>query len=59
MRAVPAGEPVGYGCHGASDQSETVLVADGLRRELGDGKGSLFIKNRRVPIAGSIAGQAG
>ena len=28
--------------------------ADGLRRELGEGKGSLFIKGQRVPITGKI-----
>ena len=59
VRAVPAGEPVSYGCHGSSDHDREIAVipvgyADGLRRELGDGRGSLFIKNRRVPIAGNI-----
>ncbi|MCK7541857.1 MAG: alanine racemase [Marinilabiliales bacterium] len=59
VRAVPAGEPVSYGCRGASDHDREIAVipvgyADGLRRELGDGRGSLFIKNRRVPIAGNI-----
>ena len=59
VRRVPAGEPVSYGCRGASDHDREIAVipvgyADGLRRELGEGRGSLFIRNRRVPIAGSI-----
>ncbi|MCI0522775.1 MAG: bifunctional UDP-N-acetylmuramoyl-tripeptide:D-alanyl-D-alanine ligase/alanine racemase, partial [Bacteroidales bacterium] len=59
VRAVPAGEPVSYGCNGAADSDREIAVipvgyADGLRRELGNGRGSLFIRGRRVPIAGSI-----
>ncbi|MRR19635.1 bifunctional UDP-N-acetylmuramoyl-tripeptide:D-alanyl-D-alanine ligase/alanine racemase [bacterium] len=59
VRRVPAGEPVSYGCHGASDHDREIAVipvgyADGLRRELSEGRGSLFIRNRRVPVTGSI-----
>jgi len=59
VRVVPAGEPVSYGCRGASDHDREIAVipvgyADGLRRELGEGRGSLIIKGRRVPITGSI-----
>lgn len=59
VRAVPAGEPVSYGCRGASDNDREIAVvpvgyADGLRRDLGDGRGCLFIRGRRVPIIGSI-----
>jgi alanine racemase len=59
VRKVPAGEPVSYGCNGASDSDREIAVipvgyADGLRRELGNGRGSLFIKDRKVPIIGSI-----
>ncbi len=59
VRTVPAGDPVSYGCRGASDHERQIAVipvgyADGLSRELGDGKGSLFIRGRRVPIIGSI-----
>jgi alanine racemase len=59
IRTVPAGEPVSYGCQGASDHDREIAVipvgyADGLRRELGNGRGSLFIKGRRVPIVGSV-----
>jgi alanine racemase len=59
VRRVPAGEPVSYGCMGISDRDREIAVvpvgyADGLRRELSDGKGSLFIRGRRVPIIGKI-----
>ncbi|MBE0677760.1 MAG: bifunctional UDP-N-acetylmuramoyl-tripeptide:D-alanyl-D-alanine ligase/alanine racemase [Bacteroidales bacterium] len=59
VRSVPAGDPVGYGCGGAAEYNREIAVipvgyADGLRRELGEGRGSLFIKGRRVPITGSI-----
>ncbi len=59
VRTVPAGDPVSYGCTGAADSDREIAVipvgyADGLRRELGNGRGSLFIRGRKVPIAGSI-----
>ena len=59
VRRVPAGEPVSYGGRGASDHEREIAVipvgyADGLRRSMGEGRGSLFIRGRRVPITGSI-----
>jgi alanine racemase len=59
VRTVPAGEPVSYGCKGAADHDREIAVvpvgyADGLRREMGNGRGSLFIKGRKVPITGSV-----
>ena len=59
VRIVAAGEPVSYGCHGSCGHDREIAVipvgyADGLRRELSDGRGSLFIRGRKVPIAGSI-----
>ncbi len=59
VRSVPAGDPVSYGCRGAADHDREIAVmpvgyADGLRRELGEGRGSLSIRGRRVPITGSI-----
>ncbi len=59
VRIVAAGEPVSYGCGGAAEHDREVAVipvgyADGLRRELGHGKGSLYIKGKRVPTVGSI-----
>ncbi len=59
VRRVPSGDPVSYGCRGISDLDRDIAVvpvgyADGLRRELSEGKGSLFIKGQRVPIIGKI-----
>ena len=59
MRIVPAGEPVSYGCRGVSGHDREIAVipvgyADGLRRDLGHGKGNLYIKGKRVPTVGSI-----
>ena len=59
VRTVPAGEPVSYGCSGAADYDREIAVipvgyADGLRREMGNGRGSLFIKGRKVPVIGSV-----
>ncbi len=59
VKKVPAGEPVGYGCADRSDTERMIAIlpvgyADGLRRVLGNGRGSLFIKGRRVPIVGNI-----
>jgi len=59
VRIVTAGEPVSYGCGGVSEHNREIAVipvgyADGLRRELGHGKGNLYIKGERVPTVGSI-----
>jgi alanine racemase len=59
VKKIPAGEPVGYGCKDISDRERLIAVlpvgyADGLRRILGNGKGSLFVKGRRVPLVGNI-----
>jgi Alr-MurF fusion protein len=59
VKIIPAGEPVGYGCADVSDNDRTIAVlpvgyADGLNRKMGNGKGSLFIKNTRVPIIGNV-----
>jgi alanine racemase len=59
VRTVPAGEPVSYGCKGVAESDREIAVipvgyADGLRRELGNGRGTVFIKGRRVPLTGSI-----
>ncbi|MFZ2338661.1 MAG: bifunctional UDP-N-acetylmuramoyl-tripeptide:D-alanyl-D-alanine ligase/alanine racemase [Bacteroidales bacterium] len=59
VKKVPAGEPVGYGCRDISDKERLIAIlpvgyADGLRRILGNGKGSLFVKGRRVPLVGNI-----
>ncbi|MDM8002279.1 MAG: bifunctional UDP-N-acetylmuramoyl-tripeptide:D-alanyl-D-alanine ligase/alanine racemase [Bacteroidota bacterium] len=59
VRIVAAGEPVSYGCGGMSEHDREIAVipvgyADGLRRELGHGKGKICIKGKRVPTVGSI-----
>ncbi|NLA47883.1 MAG: bifunctional UDP-N-acetylmuramoyl-tripeptide:D-alanyl-D-alanine ligase/alanine racemase [Bacteroidales bacterium] len=59
VKIIPAGEPVGYGCADVSDSDRVIAIlpagyADGLNRRLGNGNGTLFIKNRRVPLIGNI-----
>lgn len=60
VKQVPAGEPVGYNCSDISGNDRLIAIlpvgyADGLRRMLGNGRGSLMIKNKRVPIVGNIS----
>jgi Alr-MurF fusion protein len=59
IKKIPAGEPVGYNCAFVSDREITLGIlqagyADGLNRKLGNGHGSLFIRNRRVPVIGNV-----
>ena len=59
VKRIPAGEPVGYGCADVSEKDRIIAIlpagyADGLNRKLGNRNGSLFIKNRRVPLIGNI-----
>lgn len=59
VKKVPAGEPVGYGCRDISDRERLIAIlpvgyADGLRRILGNGTGSLFVRGRRVQFVGNI-----
>ncbi len=59
VKHVPAGDPVGYGCADVADYDRTLAVlpvgyADGLNRKLGNRRGFLFIKDRRVPIVGNV-----
>lgn len=59
VKTVPAGEPVGYGCADAAGHERKIAIcpvgyADGLRRMLGNRKGSLFIKGRKVPVIGNV-----
>lgn len=60
VKTVLAGEPVGYGCADVSDVERVIAIlpvgyADGLRRMLGNRKGSLFVNGSRVPIIGNIS----
>jgi alanine racemase len=59
VKLIPAGEPVGYGCADVSPSDRLIAIlpvgyADGLNRKLGNRRGSLFIKGRRVPLIGNI-----
>ncbi|MBN2863340.1 MAG: alanine racemase, partial [Bacteroidales bacterium] len=59
IKKVKAGEPVGYNCADISDKERIIAIlpvgyADGLNRMLGNRKGSLMIKGKRVPIIGNI-----
>jgi Alr-MurF fusion protein len=59
VKWVKAGEPVGYGCADVSDHERLIAIlpagyADGLGRLLGHRNGSLFIRNKKVPIIGNI-----
>jgi alanine racemase len=59
VKRIPAGEPVGYGFSDVSEKERIIAIlpagyADGLNRRLGNGNGSLFIKNTRVPVVGNI-----
>lgn len=59
VKKVRSGEPVGYGLADVSDKDRNIAIvpvgyADGLRRKLGNGVGSLFINGVRVPIVGNV-----
>ncbi|MCX6229611.1 MAG: bifunctional UDP-N-acetylmuramoyl-tripeptide:D-alanyl-D-alanine ligase/alanine racemase [Bacteroidia bacterium] len=59
IRTVAAGETVGYGRRGISDQLMTIAVlpigyADGLNRRLSNGVGKVVISGVKVPIIGTV-----
>jgi alanine racemase len=59
IKKIKAGEPVGYGFADVSSEDRLIAVvpvgyADGLSRMLGNRRGRLFIKGRRVPITGNV-----
>lgn len=59
IRTIPAGDAVGYGRRFVAERETKVGVigigyADGLNRHLGNGKGKVWVKGKRVPIIGSI-----
>ncbi len=59
VKAIPAGEPVGYNCMDVADHERLVAIlpvgyADGLDRKLGNGKGSVFIRSALAPTVGNI-----
>ncbi len=59
IREVPAGDSVGYGMMGKSDEKRRIATlpvgyADGIFRTLGNGKGKFMVNGRLVPVAGNI-----
>jgi alanine racemase len=59
VKPIPGGDPVGYGCADVSEKDRVIAIlpvgyADGLSRKLGNGKGSLFIRGKRVPVIGNV-----
>jgi Alr-MurF fusion protein len=59
IKPVQAGEPVGYGCNSASESDRVIAIvpvgyADGLNRQMGNGRGALWIGGRRAPIVGQV-----
>lgn len=55
----PAGTPIGYGCsertHGVARIATLPIgYADGIRRSLGNGKGSFLVRGRRAPVIGRV-----
>ena len=59
IKTVKAGEPVGYGYTDAADHDRLIATipagyADGLSRQMGNGRGSAWINGCRVPIVGVI-----
>lgn len=59
VRAIPAGDAVGYGRRFVAQRPTRVGVigigyADGLNRHLGNSRGKVWVKGKLVPIIGSI-----
>ncbi len=59
VKKVPAGDPVGYGCKDPADHDRTIAIvpvgyADGMRRIMGNGRGSVFIAGHRAVLIGNI-----
>jgi len=59
IKYVGKGETVGYNRQGVAERDTVVAVvpmgyADGLSRRLGNGKGQMLVKGRRVPLIGNV-----
>jgi alanine racemase len=59
VKLVRGGEPVGYGCADVADYDRLIAIlpvgyADGLNRKMGNRKGNLFIRGRKVALVGNI-----
>jgi len=59
IKHIKEGESVGYNCRWTAQEDSTIAIvpigyADGLARKLGNGVGTMFLKNKMVSIIGSI-----
>jgi len=59
VKKIKAGETIGYARSFKAEKDMQIGIvpvgyADGLRRSLSNGKGSLLIKNKKVPIVGNV-----
>jgi alanine racemase len=59
VKNVKANEPIGYGCKGKLDTDGTIAIvpigyADGFRRSLSLGKGSVYMHGKKCPVVGMV-----
>lgn len=59
IKAVPKGDFIGYGCSYEAPEDMTIAIvpvgyADGFRRSLSNGKGSVFIHGIKCPVVGRV-----
>jgi alanine racemase len=59
VKEVKKGQTVGYGRHAILDRDSRIATvrigyADGYRRQLGNGVGSMWIHNDRAPVVGNV-----
>ncbi len=59
IKVIPPGDSVGYGCNWKAERESTIAIvpigyADGFGRKLGNGVGSMCIKNKLAPVVGNI-----
>lgn len=59
IKIVPKGDFIGYGCSYEASEDMTIAIipvgyADGFRRSLSNGKGSVFIHGIKCPVVGRV-----
>jgi len=59
VKAIPKGDFIGYGCSFQAPADMTIAIvpvgyADGFRRSLGNGKGSVYIHGNRCEVVGRV-----
>ncbi|HLN52234.1 MAG TPA: bifunctional UDP-N-acetylmuramoyl-tripeptide:D-alanyl-D-alanine ligase/alanine racemase [Lentimicrobium sp.] len=59
IKVIPEGDTVGYGCNWKAQKESVIAIvpvgyADGFGRKLGNGVGSMCIRNKQVPVVGNI-----